>query len=60
MAPRLVRAGSWVVGPSPGPFTYSNWGGIEPNNSIPFSYAYMNIGVSFAETLLRISAMSWK
>jgi hypothetical protein len=33
----------WVVGPEQGNnFTYTNWGGHEPNN--PDYYAYMNIG----------------
>ena len=32
----------WLVGPESGQnFTYTNWGGIEPNNS---GYAYMMIG----------------
>ncbi len=32
----------WLVGPESGqPFTYTNWGGTEPNND---GYAYMNIG----------------
>lgn len=32
----------WLVGPEAGdPFTYENWGGIEPNNE---GYAYMLIG----------------
>jgi hypothetical protein len=34
----------WLTGPETGQtFTYTNWGGIEPNNA---SYAYMNIGTS--------------
>jgi hypothetical protein len=34
----------WVVGPEAGQgFGYTNWGGIEPNNS---GYAYMNIGTA--------------
>jgi hypothetical protein len=34
----------WLQGPEIGQgFTYTNWGGIEPNNS---GYAYMNIGAS--------------
>jgi hypothetical protein len=37
----------WLVGPEAGQnFTYSNWGGVEPNNQ---GYAYMNIGPTFAE-----------
>jgi hypothetical protein len=48
--------GTWVTGPENGqqfsvannPFggAYENWGGIEPNNAP--SYAYMNVGSSFA------------
>jgi hypothetical protein len=34
----------WLVGPEAGqPFTYTNWGGIEPNNE---GYAYMNLGTT--------------
>jgi hypothetical protein len=34
----------WLEGPETGqPFGYTNWGGIEPNNS---GYAYMNIGAA--------------
>ena len=34
----------WLVGPETDqPFAYTNWGGIEPNNS---GYAYMSIGTS--------------
>ena len=36
----------WLVGPETGQgFSYTNWGGIEPNNA---GYAYMNIGTLFA------------
>lgn len=36
----------WLVGPETGQvFSYTNWGGVEPNND---GYAYMNIGMSFA------------
>lgn len=36
----------WLDGPENGmAFTYTNWGGVEPNN---MGYAYMNIGTSFA------------
>lgn len=32
----------WLTGPEAGQgFTYTNWGGVEPNNN---GYAYMNIG----------------
>lgn len=51
-------AGIWQVGPLSGqqfstggsasPGAYANWGGIEPNNSNPISYAYMNLGGTFA------------
>ena len=35
----------WLVGPETGQgFSYTNWGGIEPNNA---GYAYMNIGTLF-------------
>jgi hypothetical protein len=38
---------TWLVGPESGQaFTYTNWGGIEPNN--PPSNVYMNIGIAFA------------
>ncbi len=34
----------WLTGPESGQgFSYTNWGGIEPNNN---GYAYMNIGSS--------------
>jgi hypothetical protein len=34
----------WLTGPETGQaFTYTNWGGVEPNNA---SYAYMNIGTA--------------
>jgi hypothetical protein len=37
----------WLVGPETGQaFTYTNWGGIEPNN--PPSNVYKNIGALFA------------
>ena len=37
--------GGWLTGPETGQaFTYTNWGGIEPNNN---GFAYMNIGTSF-------------
>lgn len=36
----------WLVGPEAGQsFSYTNWGGSEPNNA---GFAYMNIGWSFA------------
>ncbi|MHB1157004.1 MAG: C-type lectin-like domain-containing protein [Phycisphaerales bacterium] len=36
----------WLAGPETGQaFTYTNWGGLEPNND---GYAYMNIGPLFA------------
>jgi hypothetical protein len=36
----------WLVGPETGQgFSYTNWGGIEPNNN---GFAYMNIGTLFA------------
>jgi hypothetical protein len=36
----------WLDGPEAGQaFSYTNWGGVEPNNS---GYLYMNIGTSFA------------
>ena len=36
----------WLEGPETGlPFSYTNWTGIEPNNS---GYAYMSIGSTFA------------
>jgi hypothetical protein len=36
----------WLTGPENGyGFTYSNWGGSEPNNS---GFAYMNIGTLYA------------
>ncbi len=35
----------WAVGPETGQaFGYTNWGGVEPNNS---GYVYMNIGTTF-------------
>jgi hypothetical protein len=38
---------TWLVGPETGQlFSYTNWGGIEPNN--PPSNVYMNIGTAFA------------
>ena len=40
-------ATKWLVGPEAGQsYTYTNWGGIEPNNSP--SNVYMNIGPLFA------------
>ena len=40
-------ATGWVVGPETGQsYSYTNWGGIEPNN--PPSNAYMNVGVQYA------------
>jgi hypothetical protein len=37
----------WLVGPEAGQsFTYTNWGGIEPNN--PPSNVYMNVGLLFS------------
>lgn len=36
----------WIVGPEAGQsFSYTNWGGIEPNNE---GYAYMNVGTLYA------------
>jgi hypothetical protein len=36
----------WLEGPEAGqPFTYTNWGGVEPNNA---GFAYMIIGPAFA------------
>jgi hypothetical protein len=35
----------WLDGPQVGQaFTYTNWGGVEPNNA---GYAYMNVGAEF-------------
>ena len=38
-----AATGGWLVGPESGQaFSYTNWGGIEPNNA---GYAYLNIGL---------------
>lgn len=38
--------GGWLEGPETGQgFSYTNWGGVEPNNA---GFAYMNIGTLFA------------
>lgn len=42
----LPQSGHWLVGPEAGqPFSFVNFGGIEPNNA---GLVYMNIGASFA------------
>ena len=40
----------WAAGPEAGQdFTYTNWGGIEPNDNKPFEdYAMFNIGTTFS------------
>lgn len=46
----------WLVGPEAGQgFSYTNWGGIEPNNA---GYAYMNIG-TFASGYSGIASGTW-